>query len=247
MSLILGMGLALVASASSSLSWGAEKIEGQIFTMGSDRKELLFNFSNTTDVATDVQKSESQFVDLKGEVAVIEKSERKGAQLKRYDMDHRQTGRKGSIVVEGNQVVFHLEENGKAKKVQTEKLADNFIVGHTLVPYLSQRWTEVMSGKKIDIRFGVWDRQETVGFSLFKEGQEKLNGQDVVLLKFKPTSFVIAALVDPVIFKFSPDGKRLMGLVGRVPPKQKQGNKWKDLDAEVIYQYDVQAAAVSAL
>lgn len=213
----------------------AETVTGQVFKKDSGRKEVLFNYKNEIKEANGYLQAMAQFTDLSGQAVVTESSERQGFKIKRYEVDHRQTGRKGAIIVEGDQVVFQYEENGKKKSPEKEKLVDNFVVGQTLAPYVASRWQELLAGKTVDIRFGVWDRQETVGFSLFKVGQEKLEGRDVVLLKFKPTSFVIAALVDPVIFKFSTDGKELVGMVGRVSPKQKIGDKWKDLDAEVIY------------
>jgi len=213
----------------------AEVVTGQVFKKDSNRKEVLYNFKNTITESAGVHKAEAQFTEPTGEVIVSETSEREGTKLKHYEMDHKQTGRKGSIVVDGKKVIFNFEENGKKKSEEKEDLKDNFVVGHTLVVYVSSHWKEIMEGKTVDIRYGVWDRQETVGFSLFKVGEEKLNEKDVILLKFKPTSFIIAAIVDPVIFKFSTDGKELMGMVGRVAPKRKDGNKWKDLDAEVIY------------
>jgi hypothetical protein len=214
----------------------AGTITGQVFKKDSARKEVMFNFKNVISDQGGTLKSEAQFVDLAGQVVVMETSERQGTNLKRYEMDHKQTGRKGSIVVEGKKVVFNYEDNGKKKDAETEDLKENFVVGHTLVSYIGNHWAEIMDGKSVDIRFGVWDRQETVGFSLAKVGQEKLEGKEAILLKFKATNFVIAALVDPVIFKFSSDGKELLGMVGRVPPKRKEGGKWKDLDAEVLYQ-----------
>ena len=213
----------------------AESMTGQLFKKDSQRKDLLYTFKNNTTETAGILKTEGQFTDLSGQVVVSEVSERQGATLKSYSVDHMQTGRKGSIVVDGKKVIFNYEENGKKKSAETEDLKDNFVVGHTLVAYVANHWKEIMDGKTIDVRFGVWDRQETVGFSLFKVGDEKLDGKDAVLLKFKPTSFVISAIVDPIIFKFRPDGKELMGMVGRVMPKRKDGNKWKDLDAEVIY------------
>lgn len=218
-----------------TLSAKSEIVTGKVFKKDSAQKEILFDFKNTISDNNGMTMSEAQFMSPSGEVAVVEKSERQGINLKKYEIDHKQTGRKGSITVEGKKVFFNFEENGKKKSEVTEELKDNFVVGHTLVSYVSQHWKELLEGKKIDIRYGVWDRQETVGFSLFKTGEEKIEGQDVVLLKFKPSSFIIAALVDPVIFKFSADGKSLVGMVGRVAPKKKDGNSWKDLDAEVTY------------
>lgn len=227
LSTVLSLGLLTSASA--------EEVTGEVFKKDSNRKELLYQFKNTITESGGVHKAEGQFIAPTGEVVVIETSEREGSKLKHYEMDHKQTGRKGSIVVDGKKVKFNFEENGKKKSEESEDLKDNFVVGHTLVSYVSNHWRELMDGKTVDIRYGVWDRQETVGFSLFKVGQDKINDRDVILLKFKPTSFIIAAIVDPVIFRFSTDGKELVGMVGRVTPKRKDGNNWKDLDAEVVY------------
>ena len=213
----------------------AETITGQVFKKGTARKELLFTYKNQIQDDGSVQKSLAQFVDPSGQVAVLETSERNGHIIKTYQVDHQQTGRKGSIVVEGDKVVFNYEDRDGKKSPETEKLPGNLVVGHTFSAYVHKHWGEIMAGKDVDIRFGVWDRQETVGFTLSKIGQEKVDGRDAILLRFKPTSFVIAALVDPVVFKFSPDGKELISMVGRVAPKQKDGGKWKDLDAEVLY------------
>lgn len=221
--------LGLLNSASAGV------VTGEVFKKDSNRKELLYNFKNNITDMSGVTKADAQFVEPGGAVVVVETSEREGTKLKRYEIDHKQTGRKGSIVVDGNKVKFNFEENGKKKNEEIEDLKDNFIVGHTLVPYVTNHWKELMEGKTIDIRYGVWDRQETVGFSLFKVGQEKNDDKEAILLKFKPTSFIIAAIVDPVIFKFSTDGKELLGMVGRVAPKRKDGNRWKDLDADVVY------------
>ena len=216
----------------------AEIIAGKLYEKDSDHKLLLYNFqSQITKTQNGLQISESQYTDPAGNIIIEEHSEREGIKLKKFQIDHKQTGRKGSIEVNGGKISFSFEDNGKKKKIETEDLPNNFVVGPTLAAYVLTHWSELLNGKTIDIRFGVWDRQETVGFSLFKIGQEKIGGKDVILLKFKPTSFVIAALVDPVIFKFSSDGKELVSMIGRVPPKFKVSDKWKDLDAEVLYSY----------
>jgi hypothetical protein len=53
----------------------------------------------------------------------------------------------------------------------------------------------------------------------------------------KPTSFIIAGIVDPLIFSIERDTVKLLELKGRTLPKKKVGNKWKDLDAEIVYSY----------
>lgn len=227
------LSLLLASLSSFSSAWA---MTASVYKKDSSRKVLLYTYKNDSIVKPDgVTEAKLEFFDLKGVSVVSENATRKGTLLQSYSVDHKQTKRKGSITVEGSKVRFRYEDNGTAKKEQVEDLPKNFVVGPTLISYVTENWSALAEGKDLDIRFGVWDRQETVGFTLSVIGREKLDGQEVVLLRFKPTSFIIAALVDPVIFKFSADGKKLVAMVGRVMPKQWVNEKWKDLDAEVIY------------
>jgi hypothetical protein len=103
--------------------------------------------------------------------------------------------------------------------------------------FIKANWPELSRGIAVKLRYGVWYRQDTVGFEFVKvsesgEGQEKR-----VVLKYRPTSFLIAALVDPLEFVMTADGSRILELRGRVAPKIKKGDKYNDLDAEMVYKY----------
>jgi hypothetical protein len=54
--------------------------------------------------------------------------------------------------------------------------------------YIQAHWQELVSGKDVDMRFGVPERRETVGFKIFKEKETKMDGHDVIVAKMKPTS-----------------------------------------------------------
>ena len=54
-------------------------------------------------------------------------------------------------------------------------------------------------------------------------------------MKMKPSSFIIAALVDPVLITLSKDGKDLLEIVGRVTPKRLVGGEYEPLDAEAVF------------
>lgn len=218
-------------------SMSVSAITGSIYKKGSQKKVVLFTYKNDSQPKEQgVTEGKMEYFDPAGKSIVQEYALRNGSRIQRYTVDHQQTGRKGAIIVDGKNLRFEYEEKGNRKKDQTESVPENLVVGPTLVPYVAEHWKKLQGGESIDIRFGVWDRQETVGFTLTKIGTEKLDGRDVVLLRFKPTSFIIAAIVDPILFKFSPDGKDLIAMEGRVMPKQWLDNKWKDLDAEVVYQ-----------
>jgi hypothetical protein len=59
----------------------------------------------------------------------------------------------------------------------------------------------------------------------------------VIVAKMKPTSMIIAALVKPLYFYFDKASGKMVEFRGRVLPKLKDGDKFKDLDAETVYSY----------
>ena len=81
------------------------------------------------------------------------------------------------------------------------------------------------------------DRRETVGFTLKKDSETTFNGTKAVVIRMKPSSFVISALVSPLYFTFTEDGSRALQLKGRLPVKIKDGNSWKDFDGRMVYKY----------
>ncbi len=126
--------------------------------------------------------------------------------------------------------------DGKVEK-SDEKLAKTLVVPANFQKFVRDNWADLTSGKTVDFRYGVWFRKETVGFEIFKIKVAKVADQDAVVLKMKPSSFLISALVDPVIFTFALDGSKLLEMDGRVAPKQEVAGKFKDLDADVVYHY----------
>lgn len=227
--------LILLVSFLIGLSAQAEITKGLVYEQGSQKKNLLYNWQNEVTEDGGITKSKASFFDLAGAPVVIEESEVRDGKLVYYTIEHKQTGKKGRIEVKGDRVHFTFEEEGKIK-TDDEKLASNLVVPHTMGRFVQQNWDKISSGDTLDMRFGVWDRQETVGFSIFKIGETTIDGQKTMTMKMKPTSFVIAALVKPIIFDFSMDTKKLVAMNGRVQPKKKVGSDWKDLDAEVFYQ-----------
>jgi hypothetical protein len=51
----------------------------------------------------------------------------------------------------------------------------------------------------------------------------------------KPTSFVIAAIVDPLFLTFRKDGMKILQIKGRTMPKRAVDGKFKDLDVDTVY------------
>jgi hypothetical protein len=196
-------------------------------------RKLLFKYERAVTKTPDGSTVKRTFSDPQGEVVAVETCFYKGDKLVRMEIDQKQIKGKGFFEVVGDKVNFQWEQNEK-KKSDSEKLESNMISTDEVVPFLHKNWKAIMSGETVNIRFPVIDRAETVGFKFFKDSES----EGTVTIKMKPSSIVIAALVNPLLFRFEKGGEsRLLEVNGRVTPKIKEGEKWKDLDALFVLNY----------
>lgn len=207
-----------------------------LYQQNSNRERQLFTLEGKFTSEGDTEILETQYKDLEGQIAVEEKSKLQGSKLLRYEIDQKQIGQQGIVEPKDGKIYFTKTVNGKSS-TKEEKLQDTFVAAPNFSRFVKDNWETLSNGGTMKFRYAVWFRQETVGFELFKTGTEQVAGQEAVVLKLKPSSFIIAALVKPVIFKFTSDGSRLLELNGRVPVMKKDGSTYKDLDAEVVYSY----------
>lgn len=238
--------LFVLASVLIMAQTGSANYSATLFEQNSNREKKLYTFDvvNTNPAAGEVQTT---YKDLQGNVVVQETSVLKGSELVRTEIDHRQLGQKGIVEVKDGKAYFtKVDKDGKST-TKEEKLGKTFVVSANFQKFVRDNWEAISGGKTVEFRYGVWDRQETVGFEVFKIGEEMIGEQKALALKMKPSSFLIAALVKPIIFKFAADGSKLLEMNGRVAPKRQEGNSWKDLDCEVTYQYPPEGSASAAI
>ena len=202
-----------------------------------DQKNVLYNYDHKLDIQGERKIATNTFTAPDGSTVAVEKVVFDGKKLVSYEISHKQLGADGKIEVAGDKINFSYARDGKTK-TDSEDLEGNFVVGPSVVPFMRENWAALTSGKEIDVRLGVADRLDTVGFTLKKVEEKDYNGQKAVVIRMKPTSFVIAAIVKPVLFTMSADSDRLLELRGRVVPKKKEGSSWKDLDAVTVYEYN---------
>lgn len=182
-----------------------------------------------------------KFSDKSGAVIVEEKLSYKNDVLEKIELDHKQIGQSGTLAVKGKTLSFSYTKDGKTKTSE-ETLDGTLVASDQIYDHLQKNWSQLMNGETISIRLPVLDRLETVGFKFFKEKDVELDGVKTTVIKMKPSSFVIAALVDPVMFYFHPtemrpEGHKCIQVVGRTVPKRKDGDKWKDLDVVMKFKY----------
>ena len=214
----------------------AANCTADFYALGSNQTEKLFHFNREEVVVGDKTVAKVVTKDLSAKVVVTEELTMQGPRVLKYVQDEKQTGESGALEVKGDSLVFSYTKNGETKTA-TEDSPDDLIVPPAIEDFLKRNWTPILKGDSVSARFAVLDRKETVGFKFFKISETKFDGQEAIVVKMKPTSIVISALVDPLLFTMSKDGARTLKMEGRVLAKQQVDDKWKDLDAEIVYHY----------
>lgn len=238
MSFLPGRSIFLVVlfSVFSQLALAASNYSAIVYERGSHRTKKLFTLDVQWEKQGDSDVAIATYKDMNGEPAVIEKSVLKGSRVEQVDFEQRQENATATITYSNDSAHFKLTENGKTQE-STEEVKGDFVMPGSFQRYVASRWADLNEGKTVEFRYGVWFRRETFGFKIKKVGEEGQGADKKVLLHMKASSFFVAAMVDPVDFKFSADGSKILELNGRVAPKIKKNGKFYDLDAEMIYSY----------
>lgn len=223
-------------AATAIVSVAGANYNAVVYEQGSNKQKELFKQSVEIKTVDGKDQIKSVYTDTAGNVAIEQNVVLEGSKVIRDEVQQKQTNEVGIIEVRDGKIHFTKTSGGKTK-TDDEKLGSTFVVSASFQRFVKDNWADVSGGKTVAFRYGVWDRMETVGFEITKMGTETVGGEEAVVLKMKPSSFVIAAIVKPITFKFKADGSRLLEMNGRAAPKMKDGNKFKDLDAEIVYTY----------
>ena len=221
----------------------------KIYDMKDHSKQLL-DYKSEFEMNGAMKTYTNTTTDLKGEVLVIEKTmmmvSGDAETLLSFEQDQKQTGTFGKLDVHDGKVFFSFKNKDGKTRTDDEKAGADFIVASTLVKYMQNNWEKIAKGEAVKARLGVLDRQETVGFQFKKESDKEIAGAPGIIVKMKPSSVIISALVNPLMFGFSADGKTLHELEGRVSAKQNVDGKFKDLDGFTVYTFAPPVAAAPA-
>ena len=216
----------------------------KVYDEKSGKQKLLFTYQHNSVGTANGRTLTNTYLDPENHVVAVETTEvgspdkaAGGAErVVSYKMSQRQIGAEGQVEIRGSRAYFAYTKDGKTK-TDDEKVSDDFVVGPSLVGFLHSKWEKILKGEHIKARFAVLDRRETVGFEYYKEKEADVDGKHVIVVKMKPSSLVISAVVNPLHFYLTPDGSRLVQLDGRTQLKTKDGSNWRDLDAVTVYEY----------
>jgi hypothetical protein len=123
------------------------------------------------------------------------------------------------------------------KKSQTElEGSKDFITGPVIEKFIQLHWDLIVEkGMTVGCRMGVLEREDTIGFKFFRDGEIELQGKKLIRLVFKPSSIVIAALVPNLQLYFDPATKRMVRYSGRTPLLLREGEKLRPFNGEIAY------------
>jgi hypothetical protein len=222
---------------------------GDIFPMGPDPKKVLFKSQRTSTREGATVKAACEYISNDGTVAARDTIVYANSKLVSFASDEFQTGEKGIATLRADpghpgQRIINFEYTaspgaGTKKSTETERADMETLIDDMIPGFIVTHWNELMKGSPAKFRYIVLSRLETVGFRLIKDSETTRHGKPVVKIKMEPTSFIIAQLVDPLYFIVEKDGQhRILQYLGRTTPVVKNGNKWKELDADTVFEWN---------
>ena len=223
-----------------------EYLEGGIYAQGAEPRQLLFRFKRVATRSGSTLNVDRDFTYPDGRVAAREHIVYLGNSLASYELEELQVGATGSARIHaategaGKSVIeFQFSPSSSERtKQRTEALAGTALIADMVGPFLTAHWDSLMRGEKVKGRYLVVQRKETVGFTFIKVAQGTAENERTTTIKMEPTSTVIGLLVRPLFFTVQKDSPhRVLRYLGRTTPKVKVGNKWEDLDAITVFDW----------
>ena len=213
-------------------------LAGTIYETSSGTNKILFTFRRTAVRSNATVHVVRDFLYPNGSLAARESLVFERGELASFQLEEKQTGAHGGSSVTKDarrRLLFDWTADGK-KKTDSEAFVADTLVGDTIPYFIITHWNKLARGEAVNFRFIASSRLETVGFKLVKESEVDWRGKPAVRLRMEPSSVIIRQIVDPLFFTVEKDGAhRVLEYVGRITPKQRDGAKWKDLDARTIY------------
>lgn len=234
--------LLAICVATPAISFADEIVRGKIFDPESGK--LLFQYENKKGNSGAGAFSQTRYEELdSGKPAVEEEMLFESGKLKAYKYKQHQTDESGTIEIRDGKVFYNYMEQGKSS-TGDEKFEEGMIVPDQIEDTIRASWKQLEADESVKIRILLLERQDSVGFKLFKDKDRELKGKPAVDIVMKPSSIFIAAVAPSfrvTVEKESPH--RLLEIVGRLPvrmpkvnPPQKRSD-WKAIDARVEMDY----------
>jgi hypothetical protein len=227
---------------------------GNILTQGAAARKLLYKSQRTSTRSGDTVHVSCEYTYPDGSLAASDRMVYQAGQLVSSQTEMFQTGEKGVVMIRpdpkhpGHQKAYYEYTVGQGPKAKISKasanLEDDTLVDDMIPAFIESHWDTLAKGTPTKFRYVALSRLETVGFKLVLDSETTWHRKPALRLKMEPTSFIIAQLVDPCFFVVEKAGPhRIFEYIGRTTPMLKDGAKWKDLDADTVFEWPEELAA----
>ncbi len=217
-----------------------------IYARDASPPRLLYNFRRMASRSGSQTAVLREYTYPDGKLAARESVVYEGRSLRSYHLDELQTESSGTATLRPDShdpartllTIEYARDGGSRAHARTEVLNAGALVNDMMGDFVSSNFERVQAGAKVNCRYIVVSRKETVGLSLSKDGETTWHGQAAIILKLQPASPLISVLVDPLYFtveKAAPH--RVFQYVGRTTPKGGSPGHWKDLDAVTVFNW----------
>lgn len=235
-----------VTLATSQLAGAELRYTAKVYDLDSNKDKVLYTYRSESVEKGDglLVTNETKYPD--GKLALHEEiSFRKDESVSLIKVVQTQINAEGTIEIGDGKAKFTYTKDGKTK-TETRDAGSDFIVGSQIPLIIAANWEKLMRGEKLKRRLAVVDRLDDFAFEYTKDREETFEGKKHVIIKMKPGSIFVSAIVSPLYFYMSADGKTLHEVRGRTTVKRDDGGKFKDLDAIIVYEKGPSISAASA-
>ncbi len=217
-----------------------------IYARETSPPKLLYKFRRTAARSGSQTEVLREYTYPDGKLAAREHVVYEAGSLRSYRLEELQTESSGTANTRPDPrepartllTIEYTKDGGSRPHSRTEALTTAALVNDMMGDFISSNFERVEAGAKVNCRYIVVSRKETVGLSLSRDGETTWHGQAAVTLKLQPTSRVLAVLVDPLYFvveKAAPH--RVFQYVGLTTPKGGTPGHWKDLAAVTVFDW----------
>lgn len=220
-------------------------LTASIFARDTSPPRLLYNFRRTASHSGAQTTVLREYTYPDGKLAAREQLAYDGKSLRSYHLEECQTESWGTATLgpdprEPTRTLLTIQyaKDSNHPHSRTEVLNAGALVNDMMGEFISSNFERVQSGARVNFRYVVLSRKETVGLSLSRDGETTWHGQPASILKLQPTSPLISMMVNPLYFtveKATPH--RVFQYVGATTPKVGGPGHWKDLDAVTVFNW----------
>lgn len=195
----------------------------------------LYTLEKTHEATGNTARIHSVYRDRSGAPVLVMKAELVAGRPVHVEADHRQTGARGRVRLEPGRVHFErVDPDGDVDKSSQEAMGV-VLVGPELTHYIQsdEAWRRLMRDEPVPIRIAAWEQMDTYGFELRRvESRDR----ERVVVQMRPSSWVVRAFVERMVYTFDASSRRLLRYAGPVGVKRKDADgELSPMTAEVVY------------